>query len=1144
MRFGVLGPLAVWAPDGEPVRVPEVKVRALLADLLIHAGRPVSADRLIEDLWSGRPPANAGAALRVKVSQLRRGLGERELVAYRPPGYVLRAEPESVDAALFETLLGRAQHSGDPRVRASLLRRALDLWRGGTAYAEFADEPFARGTVARLAEQRLAAVEELAEARLALGEHGLLAAELGDLVAEHPLRERLRSVHVRALYRSGRQSEALTSYADLRRHLADDLGLDPGPELVSLHQAILRRDPALGAPARPPTNLPAPLTSLVGRDAAVAEIRALLHTNRLVTLTGPGGVGKTRLALAAASTLPRTTAGNASGAALEGSGGGGFDGGVWLVELAALRPGAPMVEVAEAVATVLGLRDDTPAPSPALAPGMPDTAARDPLAAPASWASDPSTRDRLAAPVLDRLAAALDGKETLLVLDNCEHVVDQVATLARRLLRAVAGLRILATGQEPLRIEGETLWSVPPLAREAAVALFAARAGVEPDAHVAEICARLDGLPLALELAATRMRALTPRQLAERLDDRFRLLATGRRGAPARQQTLRAMIDWSWELLTDGERVVLRRLAVHADGCTLEAAEEVCAEPGVDVLDALARLVDRSLVTRVPTPTHPTPQPATGPEPGTGPARGAGLEVRAGLDLAVGSAPPAGPHQLGVGPRYRLLESVAAYCQERLEEAGEADEVRLRHLRHHVGRTERAEPHLRGHGQRRALAELDAEGADLRAALETAVRLGAADEALRLVNALAWYWVLRGRLGEGQRALEAALSIQEAPGIAQIREASGAAQARVWLAGLRLLAGRLQVPDAALFEAVPGRLERARARWFVGFALVGYGDAAVSRALVETALAAFRELDDRWGTAAALNVLARHAVMRGDLAALREAGERARALFREVGDRWGEMRADEGLGTLAEITGDYERAAALRSEGLRMAEDLGLWSSVSDALSRLGRIALLTGDHARADDYHERARRLAATQSNRPAEHFAEIGLALGARRQGRLDEAERRLRAWLEWVKEVTGAPGAALVLAELGFVAEQRGDPAAALGLQLEGLAAARLAGDPRATALALEGLAGALAAGGRHPEAGRLLGKAAAMRTSVGAPLPPGERGDIDRISAGVTDALGREAFEAALSRGAELSLEAVLDGIEPRILLGGTRNLHFR
>ncbi|MGN9839105.1 BTAD domain-containing putative transcriptional regulator [Nonomuraea sp. H19] len=1066
MRFGVLGPLAVWSADGEPVRVLEVKVRALLADLLIHAGHPVSADRLVEDLWGGRPPANAPAALRVKVSQLRRALGDRELVAYRAPGYVLSVEPESVDAGLFETLLRRAQHSDDLQVRASLLRQALGLWRGG-AYAEFADEPFALAAVARLEEQRLVAVEELAETRLGSGEHALVAAELADLVARHPLRERLRAVHVRALYLAGRQSEALAAYEDLRRRLADELGLDPGPELVALHQAILEQDTAaLGpAPARPRTNLPAPLTDLVGRAEAVAEVRTLLRAHRLVTLTGPGGVGKTRLALAAASPPAPQRAGHGAGgtAAQDGSGAGGaaaqggfgaggaaaqgrfggggaaaqdgFGGGVWLVELAALRPRAAVVEVAETIAGVLGLRDD------------------------------------LADSMVDRLAAALEGKETLLVLDNCEHVVEQVAALTARLLRAAPRLRVLATSQESLRIEGETLWSVPPLEPEAAVELFAARGNVPPSEAVATICRRLDGIPLALELAATRVRALGVQELADRLDDRFRLLNAGMRDAPARQRTLRAMIDWSWELLTEDERMVLRRLAVHAGGGTLRAAEEVCAEPAVDVLDTLARLVDRSLVV------------------------------------------------VTAGPRYRLLESVAAYGQERLAEAGELDDVRLRHVRYYAGLAERAAPDLRGHDQRRALALLDAESANVRAALEAAARLGAADEAVRLVNAMGWYWVLRGKLGEGQRALETALSIPGAP-------RSGAAQARVWLAGLRMLTGRPQVAGTTLFEAIEDPLDRARARWFAGFAMFGYDDLSASGALIETALATFRALGDKWGTAAALNVLARYAAMRGDLAALRRNGEQGLALFRELGDRWGEMRAAENLSTLAEITGDYERAAELRMEGLRMAEELGLWSSVSDALSRLGRIALLTGDHARADDYHERARLLAVAQSNRPAEEFAELGLALSARRQGRLDDAERRLRTWLDWVRDVAGEPGAALILAELGFVAEQRGDAAAALELQLEGLEAARKVGDPRATALALEGLAGARVLAGRHEEAGLLLGHAAALRASVGAPLPLGERGDVDRITAAVEAALGRQALDGAQARGAELPLERVV------------------
>ncbi|WP_188191545.1 BTAD domain-containing putative transcriptional regulator [Nonomuraea sp. SYSU D8015] len=1059
MRFGVLGPLAVWTAGGEPVRVLEVKVRALLADLLIHAGRPVSADRLVEDLWADRPPADALAALRVKVSQLRRVLGDRELVAYQAPGYVLRVEPESVDGGRFEALLGRARRTGDPSVRASLLQEALELWRGG-AYVEFADEPFAQAAVARLDEQRMVAVESLAEARVELGEHALVAADLADLVARHPLRERLRAVHVRALYLAGRQGEALAAYEDLRRRLADELGLDPGPELAALHQAILRQDPALDAPARPRTNLPAPLTPLVGRESALAEVRALLRAHRLVTLTGPGGVGKTRLALAAAATPDAPAAGSGAlntgtGAPGAGNGGAGrFGGGVWLVEMAALRPGAGIVEVAEAVAGVLGLRDD------------------------------------LADSMVDRLTAALDGEETLLVLDNCEHVVEQVAAVAARLLRAAPRLRVLATSQESLRIEGEALWSVPPLASEAAVELFAARAGIEPDATVAEICARLDGLPLALELAATRVRALGVRELADRLDDRFRVLGAGLRDAPARQRTLRAMIDWSWELLGEAERVVLRRLAVHADGCTLQAAEEVCAEPGVDVLDTLARLVDRSLVVRT---------------------------AGAAVPRADGSG--ADGFRSSAAPRYRLLESVAAYCQERLREAGEHDLIGSRHLRYYTALAERAEPYLRRREQRRTLAQLDTEGANLRTALETAVRLGAAEEAVRLVNAMAWYWVLRGRLGEGRRALEAALSIATEP-------VRGAAEAETWLSGLRMLAGQLSVPDPAVFEAIEDPLARARARWFIGFAMFGYDDLSASADLARSALEGFEALGDTWGTAAALNVLAKYAAMRGDLETLRRYGEQGMALFSEVGDRWGEMRAAENLGTLAEITGDYERAAALRTEVLRMAEQLGLWSSVCDALSRLGRIAMLNGDHAAADDYHERARRLAVAQSNRPAEEFAELGLALTARRQGRLEEAERLLRKWLDWVMDVAGEPGAALILAELGFAAEQRGDAAAALELHLRGLAAARKIGDPRAVALALEGLAGARALADRPEDAALLLGQASALRASVGAPLPPAERGDVNRITTGVEAALGRDGVATAMARGTTLPLDDLL------------------
>ncbi|RVX44761.1 putative ATPase [Nonomuraea polychroma] len=1006
VRFGVLGPLTVRV-DGRSVHVAEAKVRAVLADLLAHGGGPVPVDRLVEDLWGARAGRNPVGTLQARVSQLRRALGDPLLITHGPAGYRLAAH--DCDAARFRALVER--RSPDPATRAAELEEALALWRG-PAYADFPDADFARAEAANLEETRLAALEEQAEVRLSLGER----VDLAELVARHPLRERLRASHMLALYRGGRQSEALATYEDVRRRLRDELGVDPSAELAALHQAILRQDPALDVVAvRPRTNLPAPLSRLIGREEAVAEVRALLRANRLVTLTGPGGVGKTRLALAAA----------------EESRGCAADGDVWLVELAALRPHAGVVEVAEAIGGVLGLRDD------------------------------------VAGSMVDRLATALQGTQALLVLDNCEHVVEQAAALAARLLRAAPGLRILATSQESLRIEGEALWGVPPLAPEAAVELFAARAGVEPDADVAEICARLDGLPLALELAATRVRALGVRGLAERLDDRFRVLTAGMRDAPERQRTLRAMIDWSWELLGEPERVVLRRLAVHAGGCTLEAAEQVCAEPGVDVLDTLARLVDRSLVVRA------------------------------------------------AGPRYRLLESVAAYCRERLAEAGEDDLITARHARYYTALAERAD--LRGPGQREWFARLDAERANLRLALA-----GPGPDALRLVNALAWYWILRGSLSEARRSLATVLAAARSPSETGDAAAEAlAARASVWLAGIEALLGE---PVSPVRREGLDRAGAALADWLLSHVRWAYGDRAAHEAAAERALAAYEELGDRWGVAAALCLRAKLAVGRADLVAMERDGERGLALFRELGDEWGQIEAMDVLDRAAEIRGDYPKAARLREEALRLAEELGF--EVSFRLAAIGRIALLAGDYERADDYHERARRLAVAQSYRAAEENALLGLAMSARRQGRYEEAEAHLRPVLDFLRRVRGTPGIAFVMAELGFVAEQRGDGETALDRQREGYAAARATGDPRAIALALEGLAGALSLSGEAghlqadcplTEAARMIGAAAGIRRAVGAPQPSRERRDVDRITVRLRAALGDDVFERAFAEG---------------------------
>ncbi|TDD63843.1 AfsR/SARP family transcriptional regulator, partial [Jiangella aurantiaca] len=870
--------------------------------------------------------------------------------------------------------------------------------------------------------------------------YGALAGELARWVGAEPLRERLRAAHVRALYGAGRQGDALASLADLRDRLADELGVDPSPDLLRLHAAVLAQDPALTGSGRDRPrpaaqsaagNVPASLTPLVGRAAAIEDAARRVAAHRLVTLTGPGGVGKTRLGV--------EVAGHPAASLRDGA---------WLVELAGLRPADTGPDaVAELIAGVLQVRADA-GPNP-----------------------------------VARLAAALRTRELLLVLDNCEHLADAVADVAGRLLRAAPAVRILATSQVPLGLAGEVVVAVPPLDPGTdAVELFLTRAAAAAPGRdldrgtVAEICRRLDGLPLALELAATRIRALGERDLLARLDHRFELLAAGQRGGPERQRTLRAVIDWSWELLTEPERTVLRRLAVPADGCDLAGAEAIAGGDDVAptaVAGLLTQLVDRSLLTVVPSPA---------------------------------------------GPRYRPLESVAAYAGERLCAAGELDAVRRRHRDHLLALAAEADAGLRGADQRRWLDVLDAESANLRTVYDDAVRAGAAEPALRLVDALGWYWFLRGRLSEGRRSAAAALAVEGAA------PAGLRARVAVWAAGFAVQLG--DVPDvAARAHAVLSGFDGdeaglAWARWFLSLGLAGVGDLSVHVRRVAAALTTFRRLGDRWGTAAALSLHADLSRPLGSADAGLRSAEEAAALFRELGDRWGLLRVTDTLAGRAEIHGDYDRAAALHEEGVRIATELGLATELSSRLAGLGRVALLRGDLATADELHERARVLAARHAHRRGEEFAELGLALSARRQGRLDDAERHLRAWLDWCLDIEGDLGAALILAELGFVAELRGDTEAARALHLDGLAAARSAGDPRAVALALEGLAGVLASTGDGAVAARLLGAAAAARDGSGAPLPPAERGDVDRVTAAAVAVLGRAGFDTEFAAGRAL------------------------
>ncbi|MEI5035830.1 BTAD domain-containing putative transcriptional regulator [Streptomyces sp. S1A(2023)] len=817
-------------------------------------------------------------------------------------------------------------------MQADLFAEALALWRG-PAYADVAESLFARGEITRLEELRLNVVEDHAEARLARGEHTALAAELGTLVGRHPLRERLRMTHMRALYRAGRQGDALRSFQDLRRQLAEELGASPGPEASALHEAILRQETRLATPAVGSlscrTNLPAPLTPLIGRQEAADQVLARLDPaadTRLVTLTGLGGVGKTRLAVAAAR--------DASGR---------FADGVWLVELAGLGATSAPDDIAERVITTLGLCDTA--------------------------ATEPDLDD-----LVGWLCRAVADRRLLILLDNCEHLVEPVAVLAGAVLSAVPSAHLLLTSQEPLDIPGEVVHPVPPLtlpertdppaiARAGAVELFVRRAaaaapGFVLDADnaeaVATICRRLDGIPLALELVASRLRTLSPHELAARLDDRFARPDVRVRGLPDRQRTLRGMLDWSWQLLTEDERTVLRRLVVHADGCVMASAQAVCADAGLDagrIPDLLSRLVDRSLVVRE-------------------------------------------------GDRFRLLESVAAYCAERLAEAGEETAVRARFVRHCAESAERESERLRGPDQRRCLERLDAETVNLRRALDLAVAQDAAGYAVRLVNAQAWYWFLRGRLTEARRSLRTALAAggEAAP--------AGRVAARAWLAGMELRSseggtaaaparGTAAAPAGGTAAAPAGEdptagvedpVLRARLQWFVGTGLTGGGHHREGRRLVEAGLAGARAARDHWGEAAALVELASHAPGR------EASAELGAALFVEAGDRWGRLRASRALALAAERRGDGARAERLHREGLLMAEELGLWTEVVEALTWLGRAALADGGAERATELYERARSVSAERAYSTGEIRAEIGLAHAARLRGDRDAARHHL--------------------------------------------------------------------------------------------------------------------------------------------------------
>ncbi|HVD42766.1 MAG TPA: BTAD domain-containing putative transcriptional regulator [Gaiellaceae bacterium] len=838
------------------------KRRALLAVLLLDANSVVSGDRLIDALWGDSPPETARNTIQVYISQLRKLLPESALET-APPGYRLVIEPDNVDLFEFIRLSeeGRtALGAGDAAGGADTLRAALALWRGAPL-ADLAWEPFAQAEIVRLEELRLAALEDRIDADLALGRHGQLIGELEQLVAEHPLKERLRAQLMLALYRSGRQADALAVYQRARRTLVDELGIEPSDSLKQLELAILAHDPALSldAPlAAPPSprQVPTPPTPLLGRESELAALADLVRREdaRLVTLTGIGGIGKTRLAL----------------------------------EL--VRRLAPEFQHGSAVVTLATLRE-------------PELVARtilEALAIPEAG-QDPE----------EVLTAELQGTELLLLVDNFEQVLPAAGSIAR-LLDTTPGLKVIVTSRAPLHVAAEREFPVPPLADDEAAELFIARAhAANPNfvlsernaGAVAEICTRLEGLPLAIELAAARTKLLPPVALLSRLGNRLELLTGGRRDAPQHQQTLRMTLDWSYDLLEPDAQRLFARLGVFAGGCTLESAEAVCGGDG-SVLEGLAALVDESLVRQRETDTGE--------------------------------------------PRFSMLEIVREYALERLSGSGDGDETRRRHLEHFVSLAEEAEPKLADRDQIAWFARLEDEHDNLRAALAFALDSDDPSSALRLAVGVRGFWQIHGYLVEGRQALESALAAT--PDVPSELRAKA-----LNLSGI--LAGEQGEFDTARlrFRAALEDAHVVGSTHVISSALVNLGNLAffggdldAARDLFKESIEYFASLDDIRGQALAKENVGLMALTADDVPEAVTWLTAALELAREVGDDREIGAASRSLAAAMIELGDSAQATSLLAESLALARELGEPHGIAVCLDTFAGLAATAGEVDRA----------------------------------------------------------------------------------------------------------------------------------------------------------------------------------------------------
>jgi predicted ATPase/DNA-binding SARP family transcriptional activator/tetratricopeptide (TPR) repeat protein len=1050
VEFRLLGPLEVVV-NGEVRTLPADAERAVLEVLLLNAGRVMSTNALVDALWGEQLPANAANALQGRISRLRRALTTaglpETLVITRRPGYLVDVDPEQVDVHRFVRLVSDARGLADNGSSAEAIRlyaQARAMWRGDPL-AEFSRQEWSRVEAGRLTELLLAATEEQFELELRAGRHADLVAELEALTARHPLRERLHRQLMLALYRSGRQADALAAFQRIRRTLGAELGLDPSDELRRLEQAILQQDPTLGAPVREPapsaanTNLPTRLTSFIGRDAELQDVAELLRAGRLVTLTGPGGAGKTSLAVEAASRVLDQ-----------------FTGGVWLVRLAGVAEPARMPR---AVADALGVPEG---------PG----------------------------PVEDQLIGFLRDRRALVVLDNCEHLVDACATLVEQLLGSCRLLRLLATSREPLAVPGEVQFAVPPLAvpppdanpgqlpAYEAVQLFLDRAhGALPSftldphvaPHVAEICRRLDGIPLAIELAASRVKTFPVSEIAGRLTDRFRFLTTGPRTAEARQRTLRATVEWSHQLLSEPERVLFRRLSAFRGGWSLEAAEQVCAGAGIDradVVGLMTGLVDRSLVIT--------------------------------------------DHRTGV--RFRMLETLRHYAQERLVEAEEDRRIAAAHARYVAGVTEQAEPQLRGPDQGRWLRWLQEERDNIDTALSWCHDHvdDDPDLALRLVAALGWFWYFASHQ-HGRHDVSAVLAAAT-HGTPEARALALQAHAVVARPRSCIVHPHAHCADSAresvdIFTTLGETHRAALSRTLLAVEAISGTGVDDARVVLAGANDEFIRIGDAWGRALVLFVETELHGARGALDAAIETAGRALTYFRALGDHWGTSAVQYHLGLALHRAGRFDAALEVYQTALSEGRHVGMANTVQYLLANMGHAALALGDLDRAQRHFTEAR-TAARQLGAADSPLARLGEGFLARQRGDLGTARHHFADAVRLLTEPEAGDWAAAAITGLGFVAELSGELDEALQHHLRAWQVATGIGQAGAgsAAAAVEGLAGVAAARADGYTAAALLGSARRWRAEHHRPASPLERVDIDRADQRARDLLPADEYEA--------------------------------